>query len=73
MLLSWGFFVAKLMWPFGTVSFSLIHVDGLVPINFKEVSGLKVFSLIILAGRLWAGSRDGTASNLELQFSSKQQ
>lgn len=50
------FFVGKLMWPFGTVSFSLIHIDGLVPINFKKASGLKIFFLTILAGRLLVGS-----------------
>lgn len=57
------------MWPFGTVSFSLIHTDGHVPINFKEVSGLKIFSLTILAGGLLVGSRDSIASDFELEFS----
>lgn len=63
------------MWPFGTDSFSLIHIDVCAPINFKEVSGLQIFSLTILAGRLWVGSRDGIASNFELfhfRFSSEQ-
>ena len=60
------------MWPFGTVSFSLIHIDGHVPINFKEVSGLEIFSLTILAGRLLVGSRDSIASNFKLEFSSEQ-
>lgn len=60
------------MWPFGTDSFGLIHIDGCVPINFKEVSGLEIFSWTVLAGRLWVGSRGSTASNFELEFSSEQ-
>lgn len=59
------------MWPFGTVSFSLIHIDVHVPTNFKEVSELKIFSLTILAGRLLVGSRDGIASNFKLEFTSE--
>lgn len=60
------------MWPVGTVSFSLIHTDDCVPINFKEVSGIKIFSLTTLAGRLLVGSRDSITSSFELQFSSEQ-
>jgi len=60
------------MWPFGTVSFSLIHADGHVSINFKEISGLKVFSSTILAGRLLVGRRDSIASSFKLEFSSEQ-
>lgn len=64
--------MGKLMWPFGTVSFSLIRTDDCVPINFKEVSGIKIFSLTILAGRLLVESRDNIASGLELEFGSEQ-
>lgn len=60
------------MWPVGTVGFSLIHTDDCVPINFKEVSGIKIFSLTILAGRLLVGSRDSITSSFELEFSSEQ-
>lgn len=64
-------FVGKLMWPFGIVSFSLIHMDGHVPLNFKELSGLKIFSLTILAGRVLVGSKDGIDSNFMLEFNSE--
>lgn len=59
------------MWPFRIVSFSLIHMDGHVPINFKELSGLKIFSLTVLARRVLVGSKDGIDSNFVLKFNSE--
>lgn len=40
-------------------------------VNFKELSGLKIFSLTILAGRVLLGSKDGIDSNFMLEFNSK--